>query len=169
MDPTLIPIRDIHELDPVGWWPPAIGWWVLAAVLLALTALAWRYRHRWLWWTGSWRTAARGELFALRGQMRRGDPKLLGQALSELLRRVAMARCGRAACAGLSGSQWLAWLEANDPKGFRWQEEGRLLLILPYAPPGAETDREHLDRLARALGHWLVKGCPLRPVTAGEA
>ncbi|WP_293815084.1 DUF4381 family protein, partial [Thiolapillus sp.] len=29
-------MRDIHELkmDQVSWWPPAIGWWLLAAAVL---------------------------------------------------------------------------------------------------------------------------------------
>jgi len=38
MNPTIdvsqLPLRDIHLPGPVGWWPPAIGWWLVAALVL---------------------------------------------------------------------------------------------------------------------------------------
>ena len=39
MDPTQIPLRDLHLPDAIGWWPLAPGWWIVIAVL-AITALA---------------------------------------------------------------------------------------------------------------------------------
>ena len=81
--------------------------------------------------------------------------------LSELLRRVAMARLGREACAGLVGEAWLAWLAEQDPKGFDWRTRGRPLLDAPYAPPApvrvADPSRAGPSgRAVEGLQDWLV-------------
>jgi hypothetical protein len=51
--------------------------------------------------------------------------KPVATEFSELLRRIAMARHGRTACAGLHGEDWLAWLTEHDPKGFDWRRDAR--------------------------------------------
>ena len=33
MDPSEIPIRDLHLPEAIGWWPLAPGWWVLIVLL----------------------------------------------------------------------------------------------------------------------------------------
>lgn len=53
-------LRDIHTPDPIGWWPPALGWWCLL-LLCGLAVLAWR------WWSkvlrkSLWRKQAREDL-----------------------------------------------------------------------------------------------------------
>ncbi len=136
-------LRDIHGLDPLSWWPPAPGWWLLAFSLLLLIWLAWRYRASLrlrippipVLRIGSWRWDAARQLRALRQRATTQDPKQTAAELSELLRRIAMARLGRDACAGLTGEAWLAWLTERDPKQFDWRSRGRPLLIAPYAPP----------------------------------
>ncbi len=142
-------LRDIRGLDPVSWWPPAPGWWLLAGSILLLLLLAWRWRASLrlrippipVLRIGSWRWDAARQLRALRQRAPTQDPKLTAGDLSELLRRVAMARLGRDACAGLVGEDWLAWLADQDPHGFDWKTKGRLLLDAPYAPPAASTAR----------------------------
>ena len=47
MTPGVGRLRDIHSLDPMSWWPPAIGWWLVA---LALVLVAVGLRYAWLWW-----------------------------------------------------------------------------------------------------------------------
>ena len=154
---ALGPLRDIRGLDPMPWWPPAPGWWLLAlAGLAVLLALLWGW-HRWRVKRLGWRIAARRELRALRRRLPGLDGKQAAAEASELIRRIAMARCGRAACAGLSGEAWLAWLAARDPQGFDWRREGRFLLTLPYAPRVDDpATRAQVARLLAALGPWLA-------------
>ena len=34
-----LPIRDIHLPETIGWFPPAIGWWILAFLIPVCTFL----------------------------------------------------------------------------------------------------------------------------------
>ena len=50
-DPSQLPLRDIHLPDAVAWWPPAFGWWIVAALVvllgIALSVRTWQQRrHR---------------------------------------------------------------------------------------------------------------------------
>ena len=150
------PLRDIHGIDPAPWWPPAPGWWlVLLALLLTLLLiwLLWRQRH--LYPLGRWQKDARRRLLELKRQLRHNPTKEVASELSELLRRIAIARCGRAKIAALSGQAWLVWLQNNDRSGFDWQHNGQLLLQLPYAPPDRQSDRDALGRLIDAAIRWV--------------
>lgn len=156
MDPTLGYLRDIRGLDPIGWWPPAPGWWVLAATaLLVLSTIVW-------WWRsggqfgGSWRRDARRRLNRLRRELQIRDPKTIAGDLSALLRRIAVARGGRPATAGLVGEAWLDWLAGDDSTGFDWRTRGRVLLDAPYAPPDFQARRDELGILIDAALRWVA-------------
>ena len=43
-----IPIRDIHGLDAIPWWPPGPGWWLVGLLVLSAGAGIWLLlrRHR---------------------------------------------------------------------------------------------------------------------------
>jgi hypothetical protein len=42
-NPALEQLRDIHLPQAVHWWPPAPGWWIVAALILTLTIWLSRY------------------------------------------------------------------------------------------------------------------------------
>jgi hypothetical protein len=174
MNPDIVArqLKDIEGLDAIGIWPLAEGWWLLG---LALVVVIWMLRLIWLRYgkgekRAAWRAHARSELKGLRQQLARGgSSKEVTSQLSELLRRIAMARCGRDACAGLSGDAWLAWLKTQDPKGFDWPNQGRLLIELAYAPaPEDEAEdaeqQKAIRSLITAVGAWVGEAgyCPLQ-------
>ncbi|MCG6867242.1 MAG: DUF4381 domain-containing protein [Gammaproteobacteria bacterium] len=148
-------LRDIRDIDPVGWWPPGPGWWVMLALGIALTVAGVFIWNRWKSRLG-WRADARRRILMLRKRMATQDPKKTAGELSEFLRRVAMARYGRVDCAGLTGTEWLRWLAAHDPQGFDWVSSGKILVTLPYADSAAsEVARQALRPLVRAAAHWV--------------
>jgi hypothetical protein len=161
-------LRDIHGLDPIPWWPPAPGWTLLLAVLALSVAglLAWR------WWRSytprDWRAEARRRLRDVRERFRYADARTLAGETSELMRRIAIVRHGRRACAGLVGEAWLKWLERTDPQGFQWQTRGRPLIDLPYAPPGRRVSAATLEPLLDAAEQWLVVPEEAEPVPSGR-
>jgi hypothetical protein len=163
MYPGAEQLRDIHGIQGVPWWPPGPGWWMLTLAMLALALFAWRFRAR-IRLTipplpfvtlGSWRWDASRRLRDLRRRAGTQDGKETASELSELLRRIAMARLGRDACAGLTGEDWLAWLGGNDPKGFDWPRQGRLLLDVPYARRGTISHSQELLLLIDAAYDWV--------------
>ncbi len=103
----LAQLRDIHLPEPVSWWPPAPGWWVLAVLVVGL--LGWgtyllfhtlrKKRHR---------KAALNELVLLR---QNPDTRVVLERLAMLIRRVAIQSFGRQEVAGLSGRKWLEFLD----------------------------------------------------------
>lgn len=152
MDPEQLPLRDLHLPEPIGWWPPAPGWWVLAALLTA--ALIWtaiKARRRWR--DNRPRRLALRELACVeRAHASEPDPVRLGMRLSELLRRAALAYSPRNRVAGLTGRQWLEWLDRGlEGKPFT-EGPARRLTELPYrrsASGAPEVDAQALIRAVR--------------------
>jgi hypothetical protein len=141
-------LRGYHLPEPVSWWPPAPGWWVLALLVLVLAAalglgFARRYRR------GRPSRIARQELAALRAAYQRdGDAAALSRGLSRLLRRVALSRFPRRRVAGLTGEDWLAFLDEQGGGGRFHDGPGRLLVEAPYRP-APELPADALTDLVR--------------------
>lgn len=155
MNPDLSQLRDIHMPEPVSWWPPAPGWWLLLVALLSIIALLWgayRYRQR-----NAWRRIALAELSRLHQQYQTQlfVPHLVVGQLSVLLRRVAISRFPREEAASLSGDQWLAFLDRSRRDGARFQSDlGRLLVVAPYAPQTAIAPEE-MNSLFTLCKNWI--------------
>ena len=155
----LADLRGYHLPDPVSWWPPAPGWWLLALLGLALLLLlAWwlvrRYRR------GAAARAAQAELMALRAALTQdGEAAACARGLSRLLRRFALVRFPRRLVAGLSGDEWLAFLDAQGGAGRFQSGPGRLLLDAPYRPPQDLPIAELADLVEDWIRHnWRSGG-----------
>jgi hypothetical protein len=160
MDPEQIPLRDLHLPEAVGWWPLAPGWWLLLG-LLALGVLL-LLRRAWIRWRrNAPRRIALKELARLEGSYREApNPVLLASGLSELVRRTMLAYAPRKEVAGLTGREWLAWLDRGLEEKLFSEGPGRILQELPYrrADPGvAGLD---VDGLLEAVRRRLKSPLP---------
>jgi len=164
MDPAALPLRDIRLPDPVSWWPPAPGWWLLAVVLAALfvwIAVRVQRAHR----QGRARRHALRQLKKLETQYDRdGDAVALARGLSVLVRRTMLAYAPRADVAGLAGDAWLDWLDNGLANPQFRLGAGRALAELPYRNPNSEHGDIDVNTLLYAVRMRLAT-----PVTTGGA
>ncbi|MBT8092901.1 MAG: DUF4381 domain-containing protein [Gammaproteobacteria bacterium] len=160
MNPEPLPLRDLHLPDTVGWWPPAPGWWVLLAlVVAALGVLAMRTYRRWQ--RNAPRRHALRELARCEAEyLQHRNAVLLGKELSALLRRGMLAYAPRAEIAGLTGKAWLEWLDQDMPLPYFHTEGGKSLLQLPYRSP--EDDCSDVDVHALLAAVHMRLSVPLR-------
>jgi hypothetical protein len=148
-------MADITGLDSISMWPLAPGWWGVMCVPFVVMAAIAIINYRRKAWERTWRADAQRSLDALEGRLDGRAAQEVAAELSAILRRIAMKRFSRAACAGLEGKDWLSWLKKNDPQGFDWESDGRLLTEAPYAPPGIALPPEKIRRLIGAVRPWV--------------
>lgn len=150
MQATELPLKDIHLPEAIGWWPPAVGWWILAvSIPLLVILLVWLYKKL----TRKTAIKTANKLLAqIKTDPTRDNFQKLCD-LSVLIRRVAISTSPRAKAAGLTGRQWLAFLD-NSVKGAPFSEGvGQLLAEAPYrkTPP---TEAE-ISQLIDLCKDWL--------------
>lgn len=150
--PSLDDLRDIHlppppyltTLVPEG-WEAALVVAALALFVATLWGLLRFLRRRRL------RCALR-ELAGLAADHRRdGNATRLAAGLSRLLRRYAVARFPQTEVAGLTGSDWLRFLDAHGGQGAFVDGAGAALASRPYRTAG-EVDAAALIAVVR---RWL--------------
>ena len=141
----LAQLAPAHAPPPIGWWPLAPGWWVLLGLLVAAGVGLWLWQRR---PTGRLRRSGLRELARVE-RTTVGDAAL-AQALENLLRRYAVARYGREAVAGLSGTRWLAFAIAHGAT--QWQgAAGEALLQAAYGGTLKQSERAKWVTGARAF------------------
>ncbi|MDP1664012.1 MAG: DUF4381 domain-containing protein [Methylobacter sp.] len=150
MNPTLLDLKDIHEPEAIGWWPPAVGWWILAVTIpLLIIFLVWLYKRL----TRKTALKTANKILARIKQDATRDSLQKLSDLSILIRRVAISVSPRTRSAGLTGRQWLEFLDTSV-KGLPFSEGiGQLLADGPYrkTPP---TELE-ISQLIGLCEDWL--------------
>jgi hypothetical protein len=158
VDVSQLPLRDIHLPAPVGWWPPALGWWLLAALVLTAAALYGIHYYR-----GRHKRAALRAIARVRGALEQGaEPVACLQYVSTILRRFAMTSSAaprREALepdvAGLIGERWLKYLDGRWDKTEFSAGLGKRLLAAPYARPNS-IERATALELTALCTAWLA-------------
>lgn len=147
-DPSdLSNLRDIIVPPEVPLWPPAPGWWIVAAaciavigILAAMTAI--RYR----------RNAYRREaLRALEGIDGLPEP-VAAQRISTVLKRAALAAYPREEVACLSGPAWLTFLDRTGRTEAFTEGPARGLPALAF---GATGDKEMMAPIVEDARRWI--------------
>ena len=120
------PLAALHPLRdplPVGWWPPAPGWWILLGLLaLSFAILGWillrRRRAR------AYRRQALTQLESLRTRYQRTqDANAYLAATNALLKSAALIAYPRRDVAASSGSRWLEFLNHGLAPADQFPEE----------------------------------------------
>lgn len=147
MNPQL-PLADIHELESVAGWPPAIGWWLVTLLLAAamIVFLRWlvnRYRHKQL---------LRDSLAALK-QIETEQQQLT--ALNGLLKRHLKSLSVSHPALALSGNAWANYLVTTIPENDRAKVESLCYALAEslYQPEASQPaiEKQHIE----ATRYWL--------------
>lgn len=142
-------LNDIVMPAAVPWWPPAPGWYLLAAVgLLVLAWLGFRAFRNWR--LNRYRRAALAELQGIRG----GGGRAV--ELPELLKRTALSAWPRTEVASLYGEAWHRFLDDSAGTDRFCTGQGNVLEQLAYAAGGEpELSPSQLNDVFDAAEFWL--------------
>ncbi|MDP6374476.1 MAG: DUF4381 domain-containing protein [Pseudomonadales bacterium] len=121
-------LRDIHAPLPPYFWPPAPGWWLLAALAVGLVCYAlWRLIRRWR------RFAAAREACSLYRRVYANlahneiTPGQYLHAANALLKRLAIFGSGHGCVRPLTGTGWLRYLDQRHGSNAFSSGPGRCL------------------------------------------
>lgn len=156
---TELPLRDIHLPEPISWWPPAPGWWILLATLILLALVF--YFGRKIYRRRALKRAVAGELEKIKQDYHQNrDQHVLIQSLSVLLRRSAISFFPRRETASLTGEAWLRFLDESAPSVSSSSDTfykgiGEVLASAPYK---SESSSEKIDAesLLTLCESWLL-------------
>ncbi|WP_152224630.1 DUF4381 domain-containing protein [Pseudomonas sp. SCB32] len=161
------PIDQLEPLiapAPIAWWPPAPGWWVVAALIPIALWLLWLTRKHWQPRRkpkevaeaplDPLRQAALEELARLPRPYDRAPAGPWLQAINGLLKRVSRARWPDSHSHTLSGRAWLAFLDNRCPAAglTRW-----MILVEGGYRSECQLDDKAINGLTAAVEIWVRK------------
>lgn len=153
---ALSEMADIHLPAEPGFWPLAPGWWVLAALLLALLIYgAYRLQKR-LQLHRRYRSALRELDKCLTTLQTDAGPDGPGMEqrliyvneVNSVLRRVALLHFEHSRVAGLTAQAWVAFIKQHDRGGHLTPELAGALAEGRFAPR-CDVDTQALHGMAR--------------------
>lgn len=132
-------LNDIALPPEVAAWPPAPGWWVLIAALLALGGFL--VHKQWkVWRANAYRREALHDLAVAHD----------AASISEILRRCALAFTPRITIATKTGEAWVEWLDSKSPEKIP-ADLRNLLISGPYTQP----PKHQVDELREFATRWI--------------
>lgn len=148
-EPASLPLRDIHLPDPISWWPLAPGWWILLLLLVSVVLLTMYFIRRYRNHKISALYLANQELERIKTDFNiNQDKSNLVKELSELIRRLSISVFPREESAGLTGEEWLRFLDQYSDKNEFDTGIGRVLIEAPYQADPEFNTNELIDLIA---------------------
>ncbi len=170
MNEQILDLKDIHLPDPVSWWPLAPGWWIIAAGVLFILAAIFIVRKIYL--SKQLKRDITAELEKIKQQFQTTQNKIqLAKSLSVLLRRASITYYPAIHIAGLTGDNWLQYLDksntqSSNEKKFQG-ESGNVLLTAPYLADNSTVEFD-ANALIQLCESWLLsphkKNSPGQPL-----
>lgn len=149
MNETLLAqLRDITQPVAIAIWPPAFGWWLLGAIIILALLYALLKSMPWLR-SLSYRWAAIKALELLYAEQNNPSQRLAG--INNILRRVVRIAYPQRHAAGLSGRQWLLFLDHSAQMNAFVKGEAKVLVTEAYKPQPKIKD----NMLYPIIRRWL--------------
>ena len=143
-----LPLRDIHLPEAIGWFPPALGWWLLIIFVPIISYFFIALLQK------IFKKTALKEAQKLLQQLQNNEalsPLEKVSELSMLLRRVSISRDEKSG--GLTGRAWLDYLDSTLNDAPFKNGIGRCFVDAPYQKElPADVD---LSALFELVQRWL--------------
>lgn len=145
-------LRDIHLPDAISWWPPAIGWWILLAlVITAFIFIPKLYRR--ITYTPLNKVANNTFKNIIAEYKEDNNESDFVIKTSQFLRQTAMSYCGRNNVAQVTGNEWVQTLNNLTEKNYFNEKIKQTLVNAPYQK-NISIDAEEL---ISTIQNWLDK------------
>jgi len=152
-------LQDIHLPESASFWPLALGWWLLIAVVIFIATwviikVIKRAKQR------KYRKMILSEFTTLEKKLKSNPSNAVIAEINTLLRQLAITYYPRTKIASLTGADWLHFLdESGDTHEFS-RGAGRILIEAPYQ---IEKQSEHhienlnLNEFIPLIQNWAEK------------
>ena len=143
-------LRDIHLPDAISWWPPAIGWWILLALVIAAFIFIPKLYRRVTYTPLNKVANITFKNIIDEFKVNNNDSDFI-RATSQFLRQTAMSYCGRDEVAQLTGEKWVQALNNITKQEHFTPDLKQSLVNAPYQK-NISIDAE---QLIDAVQNWL--------------
>ena len=140
-------MADLALPEPISFWPPAAGIWIVGGMAAAMLAVAgWRALQRYR--ADAYLRSAAAEIDVLSQ-----SDGTIDEAVSAILKRAAIVAYGREEVAALTGSAWAGFITRTTPAGVQTTDLTTRLAGL-FAPSAAPSSTGTSALVAQAKA-WL--------------
>lgn len=145
-----VSLRDIHLPDAISWWPPAIGWWILLALIISVLIFLPKLYRRVTFTPLNKVANITFQNIVAKYKESNNDSTLIVET-SQFLRQIAMSYCGREDVAQLTGEKWVHALN-NITKQNHFTDDLKLSLVNAPYQKNIDLDTE---QFINTVQNWL--------------